>query len=140
MLDELFDHYFVNNIRGNTVRLSRLRGEVLSGDAVRWWNSFAYTQDYSFTPTDLSLSNNCTTKMQHWYTSPVFDTNERKQFYAQDLDAIPWCKFKLQLLPACKLKFRFWILLTASTKTYKNVRFGLLIFLCAFALHLTIFF
>lgn len=32
MIDGLFDHCFMNNIRENGMKLSILRGEVLSGD------------------------------------------------------------------------------------------------------------
>lgn len=32
MIDGLFDDYFMNNIRSNGMKLSRLRAEVLSGD------------------------------------------------------------------------------------------------------------
>lgn len=32
MIAGLFDHNFMNNIEGNSMKLSRLKGEVLSGD------------------------------------------------------------------------------------------------------------
>lgn len=135
MIGRLFDHYFMNNISGNGMKLSRLR-EVLSGDetALLTHKSTPSSLLSQISLLQTTVQQKCSTDTLHLFWHKWEKTVLRTRL---------GCNFLMQIqtpvIASLQVKIQI-LYIKASTKIHKNDWFGFLIFVFSFVLHVIISF